>query len=44
MNIKEDQIIGELVAQDYRSASVFKKYGIDFVARGIELFLMHVYQ
>ncbi|MBL0118068.1 MAG: iron-sulfur cluster repair di-iron protein [Saprospiraceae bacterium] len=34
MNIKEDQIIGELVAQDYRSASVFKKYGIDFCCQG----------
>ncbi|CAN5504433.1 iron-sulfur cluster repair di-iron protein [soil metagenome] len=34
MNIKENQIIGELVAQDYRSASVFKKYGIDFCCQG----------
>ncbi len=34
MTIKENQIIGELVAQDYRTASVFKKYGIDFCCQG----------
>ncbi|MCE9540526.1 MAG: iron-sulfur cluster repair di-iron protein [Bacteroidetes bacterium] len=34
MNIKENQIIGELVAQDYRTANVFKKYGIDFCCQG----------
>lgn len=34
MNIQEDQIIGELVAQDYRTAIVFKKYGIDFCCQG----------
>ena len=34
MNIQETQIIGELVAQDYRTASVFKKYGIDFCCQG----------
>ena len=34
MNILEDQIIGELVAKDYRTASVFKKYGIDFCCQG----------
>ena len=34
MTIHEDQIIGELVAQDYRTASVFKKYGIDFCCQG----------
>jgi regulator of cell morphogenesis and NO signaling len=34
MNIEENQIIGELVAQDYRTASVFKKYGIDFCCQG----------
>lgn len=34
MNIQENQIIGELVARDYRSASVFKKYGIDFCCQG----------
>ena len=32
--MKENQIIGELVAQDYRAASVFKKYGIDFCCQG----------
>jgi len=34
MNIQETQIIGELVAQDYRTASVFKKYGVDFCCQG----------
>lgn len=34
MSIQENQIIGELVAQDYRTASVFKKYGIDFCCQG----------
>jgi regulator of cell morphogenesis and NO signaling len=34
MNIQENQVIGELVAQDYRSAAVFKKYGIDFCCQG----------
>ena len=29
MNIQENQIIGQLVAHDYRTASVFKKYGIE---------------
>ncbi|MDY0077637.1 MAG: iron-sulfur cluster repair di-iron protein [Bacteroidales bacterium] len=34
MNIHKDQIIGELVAQDYRTATIFKKYGIDFCCLG----------
>lgn len=34
MEINQDQIIGELVANDYRTASVFKKYGIDFCCQG----------
>lgn len=34
MDIQENQIIGELVAKDYRAASVFKKYGIDFCCQG----------
>ncbi|MBK7426500.1 MAG: iron-sulfur cluster repair di-iron protein [Saprospiraceae bacterium] len=34
MNIQENNIIGELVAQDYRTASVFKKHGIDFCCQG----------
>ncbi len=34
MEIKENQNIGELVAQDYRAASVFKKYKIDFCCNG----------
>ncbi len=34
MNIQKHQIIGELVAQNYRAASVFKKYGIDFCCNG----------
>ncbi len=34
MEVQKTRIIGELVAQDYRSASVFKKYGIDFCCQG----------
>lgn len=34
MEIQKNQNIGELVAQDYRAASVFKKYGIDFCCQG----------
>ena len=34
MTIQENQIIGELVAKDYRAASVFKKYNIDFCCQG----------
>ncbi len=34
MKITEESIIGELVALDYRTASVFKKQGIDFCCAG----------
>lgn len=34
MEINPNQIIGELVAQDYRAASIFKKYHIDFCCNG----------
>lgn len=34
MEVQKTRIIGELVAQDYRTASVFKKYGIDFCCQG----------
>ena len=34
MSIQDDQIIGELVANDYRTASIFKKYNIDFCCQG----------
>ncbi len=34
MNITKETIIGELVAQDYRAASVFKQNGIDFCCSG----------
>ncbi len=34
MIINENSIIGELVADNYRTASVFKKYGIDFCCQG----------
>lgn len=34
MEISENKIIGELVAEDYRTASVFKSYGIDFCCNG----------
>ena len=33
MNI-QSKTIGEIVAQDYRAASVFKRYGIDFCCGG----------
>lgn len=32
--MEENQMIGELVAKDYRTASVFKKYEIDFCCQG----------
>lgn len=34
MNITEETMIGALVAEDYRSASVFKEYSIDFCCNG----------
>jgi len=34
MNISEENIIGELVAADYRTASVFSAHGIDFCCQG----------
>lgn len=34
MTISKEQIIGELVAKDYRAASVFKEEGIDFCCNG----------
>ncbi|KIX20333.1 iron-sulfur cluster repair di-iron protein [Flavobacterium sp. 316] len=34
MNILEKQTIGEYVANDFRTASVFSKYGIDFCCKG----------
>ncbi|HQV00936.1 MAG TPA: DUF542 domain-containing protein, partial [Bacteroidia bacterium] len=34
MNITKDTIIGNLVANDYRTASVFKQNGIDFCCNG----------
>ena len=34
MNITENQIIGELVARDYRAAEIFSKYKIDFCCQG----------
>lgn len=34
MNVQENQIIGELVAADYRTASIFKKHNIDFCCQG----------
>ncbi|AHF15282.1 iron-sulfur cluster repair di-iron protein [Niabella soli] len=34
MNITPQTIIGALVAQDYRTAPVFKNYGIDFCCKG----------
>lgn len=34
MNITEQSVIGQLVAEDYRTAEVFGKYGIDFCCKG----------
>lgn len=34
MNIQENSIIGKMVAQDYRTATVFKKHNIDFCCQG----------
>lgn len=34
MDITENSIIGELVAEDYRSAAVFETFGIDFCCKG----------
>lgn len=34
MKINELQKVGEIVAEDYRTAEVFKKYGIDFCCGG----------
>lgn len=34
MNITKQTIVGELVAQDYRTAAVFKNQGIDFCCNG----------
>lgn len=34
MKITESNIVGELVAQDYRTASVFKSHKIDFCCKG----------
>jgi len=34
MNINNQTIIGALVAEDYRTAAIFKKHGIDFCCNG----------
>ncbi len=34
MNVHQNQTIGEIVAQDYRTASVFQSHGIDFCCKG----------
>jgi regulator of cell morphogenesis and NO signaling len=34
MTITEEKIIGELVAEDYRTAAVFQSFGIDFCCKG----------
>lgn len=34
MNITDENKIGELVALNYRTASVFKKHKIDFCCKG----------
>lgn len=34
MNIQEKTTIGDFVAQDFRTAAIFSKYGIDFCCKG----------
>ena len=34
MNVSEEVLVGEAVANDYRTAQVFSNYGIDFCCRG----------
>ncbi len=34
MNITPDRTVGSIVAEDYRAAAVFTKYGIDFCCKG----------
>lgn len=34
MNVSNQTIVGELVAQDYRTAAIFKQNGIDFCCKG----------
>ncbi len=34
MNIAKNHIVGEVVAEDYRTASIFKKYNVDFCCNG----------
>lgn len=34
MNVHQNQTVGEIVAQDYRTASVFQSHGIDFCCKG----------
>lgn len=34
MNITENNVVGEVVASDYRAAAVFQKFGIDFCCKG----------
>lgn len=34
MNVNEKMIIGELVTQNYKAASVFKSFGVDFCCNG----------
>lgn len=34
MNITDNNVIGKLVAEDYRAAEVFSKYSIDFCCKG----------
>jgi len=34
MNIAKEQTVGEIVAEDYRTAGVFRKFGLDFCCGG----------
>jgi len=40
MNLSKENIVGEIVAKDYRTASVFKSHAIDFCCRGNRSMMM----
>ena len=37
MSISTNKTIGEIVADDFRTAAIFKKHGIDFAAKAVAL-------
>jgi regulator of cell morphogenesis and NO signaling len=34
MEIRNNHLISEIIAEDYRAAGIFKNYGIDFCCNG----------